>query len=112
VRALVAAERAEQETAAGEQAAARVSNERARRYMRAALEYLDPPSPDFVAVGGLSGTGKSTLAAALAPKLGPPPGAVHLRSDLERKAMFGRAETERLGPDCYTDEATERVYAT
>lgn len=112
VRALVAAERAEQETAAGEQAAARVSNERARRYMRAALEYLDPPSPDFVAVGGLSGTGKSTLAAALAPKLGPPPGAVHLRSDLERKAMFGRAETERLGPDCYTDEATERVYDT
>jgi predicted kinase len=35
---------------------------------------------------------------------------VHLRSDLERKAMFGVEETVRLGPDAYTPEASARVY--
>ena len=34
-----------------------------------------------IAIGGLPGTGKSTLARALAPSLGPAPGALVLRSD-------------------------------
>jgi hypothetical protein len=109
IRALVAAERAEQEKASGRKAQ---SVERARRYIEAALSHLDPAPPKIVAVGGLSGTGKSTLASALAPGIGPCPGAVHLRSDLERKALFGRAETERLGAEGYTEEVTARVYAT
>jgi len=109
VRALVAAERAEQEKGSGREAQ---SVERARRYIGAALSHLDPAPPEIVAVGGLSGTGKSTLANALAPGIGPCPGAVHLRSDLERKALFGRAEAERLGPEGYTEKATARVYAT
>ena len=62
----------------------------ARRY-RAAAAVL-------VAVGGLSGTGKSVLARALAPELAPAPGAVVLRSDVERKALFGKAENETLPP--------------
>ena len=44
----------------------------------------------LVAVGGLSGTGKSVLARALAPELRAAPGAVVLRSDVERKALFGK----------------------
>lgn len=113
VRALVAAERAEQELGSTDsRAAANASVERSQGYMRAALAYLDPPAPHLIAVAGLSGTGKSTLGAILAPAIGPSPGAVHLRSDLERKALFGRAETERLGPQHYTDAATERVYGT
>lgn len=80
-------------------------------YLTAALGYLQPSAPVMVAVGGRSGTGKSTLGAALAPKLGPAPGALHLRSDLERKALFGVSETERLAPATYTREASERVYA-
>ena len=36
-------------------------------YLSAATAYLDPVTPQLIAVGGLSGTGKSTLAAALAP---------------------------------------------
>ena len=66
----------------------------------------------LVAVGGLSGTGKSVLARALAPELGPSPGAVVLRSDVERKALFGRQEHEKLPEEAYTPMVTARVYAT
>ena len=65
----------------------------------------------MVAVGGLSGTGKSVLARALAPFLAPPPGAVVLRSDIERKLMFGRDELEPLPQEAYALEVTDRVYA-
>ena len=62
-------------------------------------------------MGGLSGSGKSALARALAPSLPPSPGAVVLRSDVERKAMFGVAETERLPAAAYSEDTTKRVYA-
>ena len=110
VRALVTAERAQQEQTGQRQDAAQHRAERARSYLRAALDYLAPPESALVAVGGLSGTGKSTLAAALAPRIGPCPGAVHLRSDLERKALFRRDETERLEAEAYTRAATTCVY--
>jgi predicted kinase len=73
---------------------------------------MTPGAPQLVAIGGLSGTGKSTLGQALAPEVGPVPGAVHLRSDLERKGLHGVAETERLGSGAYTEEANANVYAT
>jgi uncharacterized protein len=80
-------------------------------YFRLATALISPPSPTLVAIGGLSGTGKSALAQALAPDLGPAPGAVVLRSDVERKAMHGVDETEPLPPDAYSAETTARVYA-
>ena len=104
IRAMVAAQRAH---LSASPAAAR---EEAKNYFNAALGYLDPVRPRLLAVGGLSGTGKSTLAAALAPHIGAAPGAVHLRSDLERKSLFSAAETERLGAEHYSTEATARVY--
>ena len=107
VRAMVTAERAAQEQGTG---AAR-ERERARAYMQAAREYLAPPPPRLLAVGGLSGTGKTTLSAALAPQLGPAPGAVHLRSDLERKSLLGVEETARLPSQSYTPEHSGQVYA-
>lgn len=67
--------------------------------------------PRLVAVGGLSGTGKSTLAARLAPAFGAAPGAVHLRSDIERKRLLGCGELERLPPEAYGEEVTARTYA-
>jgi predicted kinase len=63
-----------------------------------------------VAVGGVSGTGKSTLAARLAPRLGPATGAVMLRSDVLRKVLLHAEPTERLGPEAYAAEVTEEVY--
>jgi aminoglycoside phosphotransferase family enzyme/predicted kinase len=108
VRALVTSDRAALETGK----ACDQDGERARRYLEAALAYVDPPGPRLVVVGGLSGTGKTTLAAALAPRLGAAPGAVHLRSDLERKALAGVGEFEHLPPQSYTPEARQRVYAS
>ena len=52
------------------------------------------------------------LARALAPEIGPAPGAVLLRSDVERKVLFEREETEPLPEDAYAPEVTARVYAT
>ncbi len=51
------------------------------------------------------------VAEALAPELGPPPGAVVLRSDVVRKVLHGATATSRLPPEAYTAAATERVYA-
>src|SRR5262249_1544467 len=83
----------------------------AQTYFRLAYRLIDPPSPRLVAVGGLSGTGKSVLAAALAPGLAPQPGAWWLRSDVERKALLGAPETDRLPPEAYGEHATAKVYA-
>ena len=71
-----------------------------------------PPAPTLVAVGGLSGTGKSLLARQLAADILPAPGAVWLRSDIERKALFGVSETEKLPETAYMRDVTMRVYDT
>jgi uncharacterized protein len=84
----------------------------ARGYFDWALRFITPSAPVLVAVGGLSGTGKSALARALAPAIAPAPGAVVLRSDVERKALFGRPETEPLPGEAYTPATTLRVYCT
>lgn len=83
----------------------------ARRYFDLALDLLRPRTPRLICVGGLSGTGKSVLARNLAPLLAPPPGALVLRSDAERKAMFGVAETTRLPEEAYRPEVSEKLYA-
>jgi predicted kinase len=74
------------------------------------VEQLSPPPPTLVAIGGLSGTGKSSLARELAPDVAPAPGALLLRSDVERKRLFGVAETEHLPPETYGADASAKVY--
>jgi uncharacterized protein len=71
---------------------------------------LAASGPVLVAIGGLSGSGKSLLARRLAPRLGPASGALVLRSDVVRKHMHGIAETERLPASAYTAEVTREVY--
>ncbi len=82
----------------------------ARGYFDLAADFLRYVAPRLVAVGGLSGTGKSALAEALAPRLGRAPGALWLRSDVERKAMFGVEETVRLKSEAYAPEVSRDVY--
>lgn len=65
-----------------------------------------PGPARLLAVGGRSGTGKSTLARALAERTG----AVVLRSDAVRKRLFGRAPEDRLPEAAYAEEASRRVY--
>jgi aminoglycoside phosphotransferase family enzyme/predicted kinase len=82
----------------------------AREYLQMALELLRPPGPCLIAVGGLSGSGKSSLAYALAPLVGAVPGAVVLRSDEIRKRLCGVPELSRLGSEGYVPEVSRRVY--
>lgn len=88
--------------------------EQARRRAGEAAEYLDsalaalaPRRPRLIAVGGLSGSGKSRMARELAPNVG---GARVVRSDSTRKRLAGVAWNERLSADGYTPEMTERTF--
>jgi hypothetical protein len=83
----------------------------ARRYLAFAEAFLAPVAPRLIAVGGLSGTGKTSVSASIAAELGRPPGALHLRSDIERKRMFGVADVDRLPPSTYTQETSDAIYA-
>ena len=84
--------------------------QQARRYFGLAQHLIHPPPPMLVAVGGLSGTGKSVLARALAPDVMPEPGAVVLRTDVQRKELFKAREDDRLPESAYRPEVTEQVY--
>ena len=85
--------------------------EEAGAYLAEAGRRLAQPPPVLVAVGGLSGSGKTTFARALAPRLGAAPGAVILRSDEIRKRLWGVAPHERLPPTAYAPGTSQPVYA-
>jgi aminoglycoside phosphotransferase family enzyme/predicted kinase len=82
----------------------------ARAYLALAIDGLRPATPRLIAVGGLSGTGKSTLARALAAGFAPAPGARVVRSDVLRKRLHGVMPETRLPPSAYGAETTARVY--
>ena len=84
---------------------------KAEPYLRAALEYLTPKPPVVIAIGGLPGAGKSTLARALAPALGVAPGALICRSDEIRKRQHKAAPEDRLPPRAYHPEKSVAVFA-
>ena len=82
-----------------------------RAYLRLAEAATHPEPARLVITHGLSGSGTSTLVHRL---LGHWP-AIHLRSDVERKRLFGlpmdaRSDSSVAG-GIYTPEATERTYA-
>ncbi|MCY4585784.1 MAG: AAA family ATPase [Bryobacterales bacterium] len=107
IRAMTQATAVAMQRGAAEAAALRVE---AQRYLDLAQELIAPPAPRLVAVGGPSGSGKTTLARRLAASVGPPPGALVLRSDVERKRLLGVPEEMRLGPDGYQQRVTQDVY--
>lgn len=87
------------------------SRDKASRYLDLARGLLAPPPPRLLAVGGLSGSGKSRMARALAPDLGARPGAVVLRSDVIRKRLMGVSPETKLDLACYDKETSRRTYA-
>ena len=91
--------------------ARRGNREIAADYLAAAATYLAPAPPIVVAIGGLPGTGKSTLARALAPDLGAAPGALVLRSDEIRKRQHGVSPEQRLPESAYSEGASDAVFA-
>ena len=93
-------------------AASRGAGEEAARDFAFAMEALRPgPAPRLVAIGGVSGTGKSTLARSLAPRLAPPPGAIVIRSDVVRKRLSGARPEDRLPLSAYAPSMDRKVLA-
>ena len=81
------------------------------RYFQLAIELMAETAPQLICVGGLSGTGKSVLARSLAPSILPRPGALVLRSDVERKHLLGTHETDKLPAQAYQSDVSEKVYS-
>lgn len=80
-------------------------------YIALAHAVLVPPKPQLVAVGGLSGSGKSRLSSKLSPRLGCP-GAAVIRSDAIRKRLMGVPQTTKLDQNGYSSAVTKQVYDT
>ncbi|HEX5271762.1 MAG TPA: AAA family ATPase [Gemmataceae bacterium] len=83
--------------------------ESARGHWLLALGELEEPArrPALLLVGGLQGSGKSTLSRALAER----GGFAHLRTDEIRKELAGVPPGRRLGEEFYSPEWNERTYA-
>ncbi|MBB4277545.1 bifunctional aminoglycoside phosphotransferase/ATP-binding protein [Rhizobium mongolense] len=82
----------------------------ARSYFALAQELLGARPPRLIALGGLSGSGKTTVAERLAPHIGTAPGARIIESDRLRKAMHGVPAETRLPKAAYRREVSQRVY--
>lgn len=82
----------------------------AARFLDVALDLLTPLPARVVAIGGLSGTGKSTLARAIGGAIGRAPGARVIRSDVLRKRLAGVPPETRLSSEHYSAGHSERVY--
>lgn len=109
IRAMVAIQKVRATPAQDAAGSAEVSD--AKALIAEASNWLARQSATAVAIGGPSGTGKTTAARGLAPHVSGPPGAVHLRSDVIRKRLAGVPADERLPKQAYTKAASDAVYA-
>lgn len=81
----------------------------AKTYIAYARHAIRPLRGAVYAIGGLSGTGKTTLARGLRAELGP--GAIHIRSDVERKRLAGVTARTRLSAAFYDRQSSLATYA-
>jgi aminoglycoside phosphotransferase family enzyme/predicted kinase len=94
------------EEVAGDQTASDRAMEEAAVYYRLAWHYARPRLGRILLMCGLSGAGKSTVARALAKRVG----AIHIRSDAVRKHLAGIPLDARGGAQIYGEETTRRTY--
>ncbi len=86
-------------------------HEAVRRYLDAALHWVRHAPPWLALMHGLPGSGKSFASQQLLQAHG----AIRLRSDVERKRLFGLEATDdsrASGQDIYRGDATRRTYDT
>jgi aminoglycoside phosphotransferase family enzyme/predicted kinase len=80
-------------------------------YTRLALAYCEKPKPFLGIMHGISGTGKSTVAATLAAECN----AIRIRSDVERKRLFGITADARTSPaqmpELYNEAVSGQTFA-
>ena len=94
----------------GERTDSAVALQQAHAFLDLAERLITVTSPRLIAIGGLSGTGKSALARALGADFGPAPGARILRSDVLRKRVAGVSPEQWLSSALYTPLANCTVY--
>ncbi len=108
VRAKVEALRVEQEAGSEDDYTQLIAP--ARGYIDLAGRWAGSHRAGLILMHGLSGSGKSTVAAQLVEILG----AIHIRSDVERKRLYGYGAEQRSGSaldqGIYTAQATEATY--
>ena len=79
-------------------------------YMQLGMDYVRESKPRLIITHGLSGSGKSTVTGQLLESLG----AIRIRSDVERKRLFGIQPEQGVevghGEGIYNAEATRRTY--
>ena len=84
--------------------------QRYRDYAQLAEDYSSFPNPYLLATTGLSASGKSVVSKDMAAELG----LIRLRSDIERKRLFGLGPLDDsksdIGANLYTEEANQRTY--
>ncbi len=84
--------------------------EECHRYITVAHRLAHPPPPSLIIMHGLSGSGKSTLSQALLQSMS----AIQLRSDIERKRLFGLGPDTRsaqeIKSELYGHDTTDAVY--
>lgn len=104
--ALLAAEQADDDPARAEE-----QRDAARRYLKVAADAMHRRDPWIVITHGLAGSGKSTVGLGVLEQFP----ALRLRSDVERKRLFGLDPLDTtdagVGEGIYTRDATERTYA-
>jgi aminoglycoside phosphotransferase family enzyme/predicted kinase len=78
-------------------------------YLQLAAACLAPQRPRLIITHGLPGSGKSTFAQAALERIG----AIRLRSDVERKRLFGLSALQESRPEqnIYSAEATQHTYS-
>ncbi len=107
VRAKIAAIRASQRGVAK----ARHELKSCRSYLGLAHDCLTRRRPALIITNGLPGCGKSTFAQIALERLG----AIRIRSDVERKRLFGLTaladSNSQTDADIYSEDATRRTYA-
>lgn len=80
---------------------------RYQSYAELAESYTLIPQRFGLLTHGVSGSGKSTVAMAALEALG----GIRIRSDIERKRLFGKQQTGRLNDGLYAPELSEQTYA-
>lgn len=82
----------------------------AHEYLAMAGRLSVRPQPTLTVTYGLSGSGKTTISSARLLE-DPSANTVRIRSDVERKRLFGLTSGETSGGIIYTEDATEKTYS-